>query len=865
MNRLISVLLLAGALFAVSLAGCREPDRRTTTAVTAPKPDPKPEEPAVDPKPAEDPTLAKNPLLLPWPGEYGGLPPFDQVKLEHFRPALEKAMADTLAALDRIAADPAAPTFANTFEPYERAFRVYHRVRAVFGVWSGGLNTPEFQALELELAPMMAAFQDRVTQHEKLFRRLEAAQQAPATGLTPEQQRLQWKIVDDFRRAGAALDPAAKARLSRINLRLAELFTRFGQNVLADENDQSLVLDKESDLAGLPQSFKDAAAAEAKSRNLEGKWVIRNTRSSVDPVLTFADRRDLREKAWRMFTGRGDGAGGTGVGAGKTDNKPLITEILALRLERAKLLGYPTHAHWRLQNTMAKTPEAVMSLLDAVWKPARARVTEEVRDMQALANRSKPRIKIEACDYKYFAEKVRKQKFALDENQIKPYLQLDKMRDAMFWVAQELFELTFTRLEGAPVFHPDVTVWLVSHQATKRPVGVFYFDPFARAAKRSGAWASPYRLHEAFDGAVLPVVSNNCNFLKGKAGEPVLISWTDATTLFHEFGHALHGLLSAARYPSLAGTQVFRDYVELPSQILEHWLPTPGVLGRFALHVETGKPIPDDLVKKLERAATFNQGYFTVEFLASAYVDLKLHLSTQDSIDPAAFERDTLKALGMPAELVMRHRTPHFQHVFGGDSYSAGYYSYLWADVLTADGFDAFLEGQGPMDKAVARRFRDHVLSVGNTIDPAEGYRKFRGKDPTVAPLMRKRGFPAPAKPVPVSAAPATAGTVRCVGQLTEHEPEHPWFDHQAGPDGHATHEQGRAPLVGFRLQEPAAHRGRVVGVLFKYHGKDLPLPPPSSEKGKSFSFELPGDFFSSTAVTIDNLHVKDLKRMDSN
>lgn len=741
---LILVLPLVGALVVAPLTGCRDPGRKKTTTATDPRPDPKPEEPPVDAKPAEDPALAKNPLLLPWPGEHGGLPPFDQVRLEHFQPALEKAMADVLAALDRIAADPAAPTFQNTFEPYERAFRVFNRVRAVFGVWSGGLNTPEFQALERELAPKMAAFQDRVTQNEKLYRRMEATYKNKSLGLTPEQQRLQWKIVDDFRRAGAALDTAAKARLSEINLRLAALFTQFGQNVLADETDQFLILEKEADLAGLPQSFKDAAAAEAKSRNLEGRWVIRNTRSSVDPVLTFADRRDLREKAWRMFVGRGDGAGETGGSPGKTDNKPVITEILALRLERAKLLGYDTHAHWRLQNTMAKTPEAVMTLLDAVWKPARARVTEEVRDMQALANRQKPRIKVEAWDYKYFSEKVRKQKFALDENQLKPYLQLDKLRDAMFWVAQELFELTFTRLEGAPVFHPDVTVWLVSNQATKRPVGVFYFDPFARSGKRSGAWASALRLHEGFDGQVLPVVSNNCNFLKGKEGETVLISWTDATTLFHEFGHALHGLLSSARYPSLAGTQVFRDYVELPSQILEHWLPTPGVLGRFALHVETGKPIPDDLVKKLERASTFNQGYYTTEFLASAYVDMKLHLSTPEKIDPAAFERETLKALGMPAEIVMRHRTPQFLHIFSSDSYSAGYYSYLWADVLTADGFDAFLEGQGPMDKAVARRFRDHVLSVGNTVDPAEGYRKFRGKDPTVAPLMRKRGFPVP-------------------------------------------------------------------------------------------------------------------------
>ncbi len=728
-------LLLVCSLFAGALSGCRGDDKGKTIAST----DPKPEEPAVEEKPAEDPALAKNPLLLPWPGEHGGLPPFDQVKLEHFQPALEKAMADTLAELDRIATNPEAPTFRNTFEPYERAFRVYNRVRAVFWVWSGGLNTPEFQAIEREMAPKMAAFQDRITQNEKLFRRMETVHKAQTPGLTPEQKRLQWKIVDDFQRAGAALEPAAKARLAEINLQLAKLFTQFSQNVLADENDQFLVLENEADLAGLPQSFKDAAAAEAKNRNMEGKWIIRNTRSSVDPFITNADRRDLREKAWKMFVGRGDGDG-------KTDNKPIITEILALRLERAKLLGHATHAHWRLQNTMAKTPEAVMELLDAVWKPARARVTEEVRDMQAMANKLKPRIKIEPWDYKYFAEKVRKQRFALDESQIKPYMQLDKLRDSMFWVGEELFDLSFSQLKDAPVFHPDVTVWLVSHKETKKPVGLFYFDPYARSGKRSGAWMSAYRVQESFDGTVLPIVSNNCNFLKGKEGEPSLISWTDATTLFHEFGHALHGLLSNVNYPSLAGTAVFRDYVELPSQILEHWLPTPEVLSRFALHMETGKPIPNDLVKRIERASTFNQGFFTTEFLASAFVDMKLHLSTNEKIDPAVFERETLKEIGMPSEIVMRHRTPQFLHIFASDSYSAGYYSYLWADVLTADGFDAFLEGKGPYDKEVAKRFRDFVLSVGNTIDPAEGYRKFRGKDPTVAPLMRKRGFPVPKK-----------------------------------------------------------------------------------------------------------------------
>jgi peptidyl-dipeptidase Dcp len=660
------------------------------------------------------------------------------VKLEHFRPALEQAIKLALAELDKIAARPEEPSFENTFAPLERALRGFSRVRAVFEVWSGALNTDEFQALEREMTPRLAAFHDRITLNQALFRRIEAVYQSQALKtLGAEQQRLAWKVRDDFVRAGAKLKGKDKARLSEINLQLASLMTRFGQNVLADETDQFLVLESEADLAGLPQSLRDSAAAEAKSRKLPGKWVIRNTRSSIDPFLTCSTRRDLREKTWRLFVSRGDGGG-------KTDNKAVITEVLALRAERARLLGYPTHAHLRLDNTMAKTPEAVMKLLADVWKPAKARVRQEVADMQALANRSKPKIRIEAWDYAHYSEKVRKQKYDLDDGQIKPYLQLEKLRDAMFWVAGELFGLSFGRLDGVAVFDPGVTVWLVSDRPTRQPVGLYYFDPFARSGKRSGAWMSAYRKQERFDGEVLPIVSNNCNFLKGKPGEAVLISWDDARTLFHEFGHALHGLLSSVSYPTLSGTSVFRDYVELPSQLLEHWLPTPEVLQRFALHVETGKPIPKALVRRIERAATFNQGFATMEYLASALIDMKLHLSTEARIDPAAFERDTLKAHGMPREIVMRHRTPQFLHVFAGDGYSAGYYSYLWADVLTADAFEAFSEGKGAYDPEVALRLRQQVLSVGNTIDPGEGFRRFRGRDATVGPLMRKRGFPAP-------------------------------------------------------------------------------------------------------------------------
>ncbi|HSN69374.1 MAG TPA: M3 family metallopeptidase, partial [Thermoanaerobaculia bacterium] len=513
----------------------------------------------------------------------------------------------------------------------------------------------------------------------------------------PEQQRLAWRYYTNFVRAGARLDTASKARLSEINQKLAGLYTDFSQNVLADETDEFLVLGSDADLAGLPQSLRDAAAAAASSKGQAGKWVITNTRSSVDPFLTYSDRRDLREKAWRMFVNRGDNGGAH-------DNNAIIAEILRLRAERAKLLGYQTHAHWRLENTMAKTPERDLELMEAVWKPAAARVREEVADMQAVANKEGANITIEPWDYRYYAEKVRKAKYDLDQNQVKPYLQLEKLREGMFWVAGELFNFAFTPVSNVPVYHPDVRVWEVKDKTTGRHIGVWYFDPYAREGKRSGAWMNAYRNQERFAGEITTIVSNNANFVKGKPGEPILISWDDATTLFHEFGHALHGLSSNVNYPSLSGTAVFRDYVEFPSQLLEHWLSTPEVLQKFAVHYQTGEPIPAALVEKIERAATFNEGFETVEYLASALVDMKLHLAGDRPIDPDAFEKETLAELGMPREIVMRHRTPQFMHVFSGDGYSAGYYSYLWSDVLTADAFGAFVEGGGPYDRAVAKR-----------------------------------------------------------------------------------------------------------------------------------------------------------------
>ena len=682
---------------------------------------------------------AQNPLLAPWSGPYGGVPPFDRVKVEQFRPALETAMAETLAQVDRIAKDAAPATFANTIAAMEKSGRPLDRVSSVFNVYSSTMSTPDFQKIEQEMAPKLAAFNDQITQNEPLFARVSAVYGVrESAGLTPEQKRLVWLDYSNFVHAGAKLDAVAKKRLSEINQRLAWLFTKFSQNLLADETDYVLFLDKEADLSGLPPTLRAAEAASADERGQKGKWAILNTRSSMEPFLTYSDRRDLREKVWTTYYSRGDHDDAH-------DNKAIITEILKLRAERATLLGYQTHAHWRMENTMAHTPERAMALMEAVWKPAIARVHEEVADMQALADREGAKIKIEGWDYRYYAEKVRKAKYDLDQNEVKPYLQLEKLREAMFWVAGQLFGLQFTLVNDVPVNNPDIRVYKVT-DAAARLVGLWYFDPYARPAKQSGAWMNAYRNQEKFEQPIPTIVSNNANFVKGQAGEPILISWDDADTLFHEFGHALHGLNSDVNYPSLSGTSVPVDYVEFPSQLLEHWLLTPEVLNRFALHYKTGQPMPAQLVEKIRKARTFNQGFATVEYLAGALVDMKLHLAGEQTIDPRAFEKQALAELGMPAEIVMRHRTPQFAHIFSSDDYSAGYYSYLWAETLSADAWEAFTEGGGPYDKVLAQRLYDDVFSKGNSIDPAEGYRAFRGRDPGIAALMRDRGFPVPAE-----------------------------------------------------------------------------------------------------------------------
>jgi peptidyl-dipeptidase Dcp len=680
------------------------------------------------PGPAE----TNNVLLEEWTGPYGGVPPFDKVKVEDMQPALEQGMASALADIDAIAKESARATFENTIAALERGGAALDRAATVYGVWSSTMSSDEFREVEKVVEPQLAAFQDKIYQNADLFKRVEAVYENRES-LTPEQQRLTWDYYTDFVRAGAKLSEDQKKRIAEINQRLATLYTDFSNNLLHDEESYVLYLEKDQ-LGGLPKSTVDAAAAAAIERGQEGKYAILNTRSSMDPFLTYSDNRELREKVWRTYYSRGDNAD-------EYDNNKLITEILKLRAERSKLQGYPTFAHRAIEKQVAKTPEAAMELMEKVWPAAVARVEQEVADMQRVADAEGANIKIEPWDYRYYAEKVRKAKYDLDANEVKQYLQLEKLREAMMWAAGKLYNFEFRQVDDVPVYHPDVRVWEVTRGG--KHVGLWYFDPYARSGKRSGAWMNDYREQERMDREVTTIVSNNSNFVKGAPGEPVLISWDDAETMFHEFGHALHGLNSNVTYPTLSGTAVARDYVEFPSQINEHWLSTPEVLNQFAIHHETGKPIPQELVAKIEKAATFNQGFATTEFLASALIDMRLHtIEDPGDLDPDKFERETLAELGMPDELPMRHRTPQFAHIFSGEGYAAGYYSYLWADALTADAWEAFEEAGGAYDAAVAKRLYENVMSVGNTIDPAEGYRKFRGRDVDTNALMRDRGFP---------------------------------------------------------------------------------------------------------------------------
>jgi peptidyl-dipeptidase Dcp len=681
--------------------------------------------------------MSDNVLVRPWTGPYGGVPAFDHMRVEDIKPAFEAAMAEDLAQLDAIASNPEPPTFANTIEAMEKAGRTYDRVQMYYALWGENLSTPEFRKVQEEMAPRLAEFRSKINQNAALFARVKKVYDTRDTsGLRPDQQRLAYLVYDSFARNGAALAKDAKDRHAAINKRLAELYTKFANNVLADEEGDVTWLSKDQ-TGGLADSLLKSAAAAAKDRGGKAEYAITNTRSSVEPFLTFSTDRGLREKVWRTFYARGDNGD-------EHDNNAVIAEILALRHERARLLGYPNYASWQLANKMAKTPDRAFGLMQQVWTAAIARVKEEVADMQAVADQEKAGLTIAPWDYRFYAEKVRRARYDLNSDEVKQYLQLDKLREALFYVAGELFGFAFTPVpeRQVPVFQADVKVWQVTMKTTGAPVGVWYLDPYARPGKVSGAWATTYRVHETFDGLVNVLGSNNANFVKPAPGEPLLISWTDATTLFHEFGHALHFFSSNVVYPTLNGG--VRDYTEFQSQLLEHWLPTDEVIKRFLVNAR-GEPMPQALVAKIKKAATFNKGFETTEYLASALMDMKYHTVDPGGLDPKAFEKTTLAALKMPSEIVMRHRSTQFTHVFSGEGYAAGYYGYLWADVLTSDAAEAFQKAPGGFyDKALAKKLVDNLFAPRNAVDPAEAYRAFRGRDATIDALMRERGFPVP-------------------------------------------------------------------------------------------------------------------------
>jgi peptidyl-dipeptidase Dcp len=675
-----------------------------------------------------------NPLFKAWtpPDE---TPPFPAIRPEHFRPAFDRAMADHMAEIEAIAACLDPPSFANTIVALERSGRALDRVSAVFHALAGAHTNNALMAIEREMSPLLAAHRNRIHLHDVLYARIKALwDQRGALRLTPEEARVLERYHVTFRRAGAGLPAEAKSRIAVIGERLAALGTAFSQNVLADEQAYALVLESDEDLAGLSESARAAARAAAAERGMRDKHAITLARSSVEPFLRSSARRDLREKVYDAWVLRGNGGGAT-------DNKAIIAETIALRAERAKLLGYPTFADYRLDDAMAKTPQAVEALLERVWSPARARAMADRDALQELIRQEGGNFDLAAWDWRYYAEKLRKARCDIDAAEIAPYLKLDNMIAAVFDTAQRLFGLTFRERQDVPVWHPDVRVWEVSGSQGKFQ-GLFFGDYFARSSKRSGAWMTMLRSQNKLDGEVRPLVLNVMNFAKAGDGQPTPLSFDDARTLFHEFGHALHALLSDVTYPMIACTRVATDFVELPSQLYEHWLEQPEVLRRFALHHQTGQPMPEDLLRRLLAARTFDQGFATVEYVASALVDLAFHQAPEpDKIEPAAFEADVLARIGMPAEIGMRHRSPHFLHVFAGNGYAAGYYSYMWSEVLDADAFEAFRETGDVFDPAIAAHLRDEILAAGGSRDPGEAYRAFRGRLPTADALLRKRGF----------------------------------------------------------------------------------------------------------------------------
>jgi peptidyl-dipeptidase Dcp len=673
-----------------------------------------------------------NPLLADWTGRFG-LPPLADIKPDHFRPAIDRALAAHRAEIDAIAADPAAPSFANTIKALERGGRELDRVCNVFFVLAGANTGDAIEAVEREVSPLLARHSNAIYLNRALYARIaDLYARRDTLGLNAEQARVLDRYHTRFVRAGGALDQPAQDRLAAINEKLASLGTQFGQNVLADDKAYALILEL-GDLAGLPGFARDAASAAAEERGEKGKYAITLARSSCESFLQFSARRDLREKIFQAWIKRGENGGAT-------DNRALIADMVALRAERAKLLGFATYADYRLDDQMAKTPAAARKLLDEIWHRARAKAGAERDALQEMVTKEGGNFALAAWDWRYYAEKLRKAKFDLDEAELKPYLQLDNMVEAAFETARRLFGLTFTPV-AVPLYHPDARAWEVK-DTTGAHVGLFIGDYFARGSKHSGAWMTSLRDQEKLVGNVRPIILNICNFSKPAAGEPALLSFEDARTLFHEFGHALHGLLSNVTYPLLAGTAVPSDFVELPSQLYEHWLEVPEILQKYARHARTGEPMPKALLDRVLATRTFNQGFATVEYTACALVDLDIHaLPESAKLDVGQFERDDLARIEMPAGIVMRHRLPHFQHLFSGGGYAAGYYSYMWSEVLDADAFEAFSETGNAFDPETAKRLRDFIYGAGNLRDPAEAYKAFRGRLPAVDALLKKRGL----------------------------------------------------------------------------------------------------------------------------
>ena len=681
-----------------------------------------------------------NPMMNQWSDksvEFGGVPAFDKMNPEQVKEAMLKGMELSLKDYNTIANNLEEPSFENTIEEMERSGKLLDDVYSYYGILSSNMSSPEFRKIQGELAPKLSEYSSLISQNEKLFKRISSVYEASlTTPLENDKQRVLDLTYKSFAMSGAALDANKKQRYAEINLELSKLYNDFSNNVLHDEENYVTYLD-ETQLGGLSGGFIKSASNIAKDKGFEDKYAITNTRSSMAPLLTYSTNRKIREVVWENYYSRGDNGD-------EFDNNEIIAEILRLRKERVGLLGHDNYAQWRLQDRMAKTPENAMDLMEAVWPAAIARVNEEVADMQKVADdTSNDKITIEPWDYRFYSEKVRKIKYDLDSDEVKQYLQLDKLTDAMFYVAGELFNFKFTALEKGkvPVFHEDVNVWEVEDKTSGEHIGLWYLDPYARQGKRSGAWATTYRSQTTMDGKTNVLASNNSNFVKPAPGEALLVSWDDATTFFHEFGHALHFFSSNVKYPTLNGG--VRDYTEFQSQLLERWLSTDRVINQFLVHNDTGEPMPKELVAKIKKASTFNQGFGTTEYLASAIMDMKFHLADPENIDVDKFERETLADLKMPSELPMRHRTPHFGHVFSGEGYATAYYGYMWADVLTADASEAFAEAPGGFyDKDVAKKLVDYLFAPRNSIDPAEAYRLFRGRDAKIEALMRDRGFP---------------------------------------------------------------------------------------------------------------------------